>query len=101
MSSTVVPGNSKERQDVPDGISPILKTKHRSASVSEARAQYFDKVMKDSNLSQEAGGGGGGDASHSQPSTSSKSDVTPAGKKSEKEKNDRKKKKAKNTAGFM
>ena len=101
LSSTVVPGNSKERQDVPDGISPILKTKHRSASVSEARAQYFDKVMKDSNLSQEAGGGGGGDASHSQPSTSSKSDVTPAGKKSEKEKNDRKKKKAKNTAGFM
>eukprot|EP00090_Calanus_glacialis_P003879 TRINITY_DN12913_c0_g1_i2.p1 TRINITY_DN12913_c0_g1~~TRINITY_DN12913_c0_g1_i2.p1 ORF type:complete len:663 (+),score=215.62 TRINITY_DN12913_c0_g1_i2:61-1989(+) len=86
LSSTVMSGTDrlKEQMMVPDGISPILKSRHTSKTPSKFNGvPYFDQVMATSKLG------------------SQKSDAKPAGSDSGASEKNSKKRKKKKPAGFL
>ena len=47
LSSTVMTDkNNKPQVQLPDGISPILKTKRKSTSMANTSLPYYDQIMK-------------------------------------------------------
>ena len=88
LSSTVMPGGTdrlKDKMMVPDGISPILKTRHKTKTLGKPNGMaYFDQVMATSSMG------------------SKKSDGKPAESGgSASDKNVNKKKSKKKVAGFL